>query len=232
MWACLEVGAWLESVCLCNGMGGGGGEDCANRLVVYLPLQGRPSQLATAHQLQHHRRSSREAVPAWVKHAKQAAVDVTPALLAAAAKCPPLAPFGHTSDYAQQPTQGWLAYRVAAQLPQAKECRSAAAVLELGAAAATAAAREVHGAPLVPAAAAACSRECGSAGTPGMDLAEAAGRLLAAAGPQPLAGGQQARSARFFAPRSAARCVLVGREAAAALTPMLPIQKNPCSVLT
>ncbi|KAL4434202.1 hypothetical protein ABPG75_000643 [Micractinium tetrahymenae] len=84
-------------------------------------------------------------VPAWVRTARKSAVDVTPAALAAAASCPPLQLQGQgrhpQADLAAQAAtmQGWLAFRAAAQLPEAATCRNADEVLELGVAMAAAA---------------------------------------------------------------------------------------------
>ncbi len=83
-------------------------------------------------------------VPAWVQRARQGP-DVTQALIAAAADCA-LVPLPDSWRQQRQresgpaPVQGWLAYRVAGQLPQSAACRHAADVLQVGAAAAAAAA--------------------------------------------------------------------------------------------
>lgn len=203
-------GLWLRLDALA-GVGWGPGVQRLVQIgwVAPCPLQDNTTQPVATDQLQHQRCSDKKAVPAWVQRARQAAVDVTPALLAAAVKCPPVEPLKQASP-GRPSTQGWLAYRVAAQLPQATACRSADSVLELGAAAAAAAAPTAHGAPLSPAAAglaAAGSRGAGSTGAAGMDLAEAAGRLLSAARPSQLAAEPRARLARFFASGlAAARC--------------------------
>ena len=104
--------------------------------------------------------------PAWVQRARSAQ-DITQAVLAAASRCPSMPPRQtwlqeqQRQQGAPPPVQGWLAFRVAAQLPGAAACRSGAEVLDLGAAAAAAGHRP------------------GAAALPPLDLSQAAARLLA-----------------------------------------------------
>ncbi len=117
--------------------------------------------------------------PAWVRRARHCAVDATPALLAAAADCPPLELEGqgqHPKAGLASATQGWLAFRLAARLPEAAACCNAEEVLELGAAMAAAAGPPPPlGAALEP------RRQLGQGSAAGVGMCHVASRLLAAA---------------------------------------------------
>lgn len=119
------------------------------------------------------------AAPAWVRRARQSAVDATAALLAAADGCPPLELEGqgqHPRAGLAAAAQGWLAFRLAARLPEAAACSNAEEVLELGAAIAAAA-----GPPPPVGAVLAPRRQQGQGAAAGVGMCHAASRLLAAA---------------------------------------------------
>jgi hypothetical protein len=150
------------------------------------------------------------AVPGWVRRARQSAQDITLPLLAAAAKCQPVPPDVQPQLAA---VPGWLAYRLACQLPEAGSCSNAAELLQLGAAAAAIAAPAMQGAALVVPGAGGAGGTVGGKqqlaavagqGTelPQLDFGAAAERLLAAPRQQLHAMGLQERSKRWFGQRS------------------------------
>ena len=137
-----------------------------------------------------------------MRRVRQSAQDLTPALLAAAAKCPPLPEDWQPPPAAALPAAapGWLALRVASELPEAAACRNGAELLQLAAATAAAAAPPPPpGAPLVVCGRAAQQGQQAQQGR-SMSFEEAAVLLLnAASGAR---GQSDSRVQRWFSLRS------------------------------
>ncbi|KAL4860112.1 hypothetical protein ACK3TF_000318 [Chlorella vulgaris] len=145
-------------------------------------------------------------LPAWAQRARQGVVDLTPAVLGAASKCQPTG-----QEQWAQPVRlavpGWLAYRVASQLPAAPSCCRAADLLHSAAGALRAAPLPVLGATLAaepdPKLQPGSISGAGSSSSKGrqpaaMGWGQAAARLLAAASDQGPPLGLGARCKAFY----------------------------------